>query len=199
MRLGHKCLCPISALTDRGGRLGQRTREGSERGLSVRQDPPLSAEPEGSKYLIQRSDQPAGRAAAASIPPRGDPSAASRPTPSFDLTCLSWTAEFFPAGGEKVRDHRVKWGTSPAFVAGAPHRFLSPFYVCVSEEVPAPPHSHFLRFPQHRLIFLFPLLVLTRTCLSSRVSLGIILWPGRWVLGRLAHLQILCLGSAVKA
>lgn len=35
VQLRHKFLCPISALTDRGGRLGQGTREGSERRLSV--------------------------------------------------------------------------------------------------------------------------------------------------------------------
>lgn len=171
MRLEHKCLCPISALRDRGGRLGQRTREGSERGLSVRQDPPPTPHPRRlnqKEVKISSRDQisRAGRAAAASIPPRGDTSAASRTTAAFDLTCLSWTAELFPAGGEQVRDHRVKRGTWPASAAGAPHRFLSPFYICVSEEVPAAPHSHFLRFPSSAR----PRLPLPAPRLDSRLS-----------------------------
>lgn len=85
VQLRHKFLCPISALTDRGGRLGQGTREGSERRLSVCQRgctrraassraapcaflTPSRAEQEEGKYLIKGSGGLACLTAA-SIPP----------------------------------------------------------------------------------------------------------------------------------
>lgn len=61
---------------------------------------------------------------------------------------------------------------------GAALRFLSPFYICVSEEAPAP-RSHFLRFPSSAKPPFPPPAPRLRcsTCLVAAF------WPGCWVLG----------------